>query len=65
VAYTDLLCELHALGAPAQCVQRIRDGATRTGIRHVILMVEARGDHAATMENITRLGAEVLPLLRD
>lgn len=65
VAYTDFLCELHALGTPAECAQRIRDSAARTGIRHVILMVEARGDHAATMENITRLGTEVLPLLRD
>lgn len=65
VAYTELLCELHALGSPAECARRIRDGAARTGIRHVILMVEARGDHEATMENITRLGTEVLPLLRD
>lgn len=65
VAYTEFLCELHALGDPAGCAQRIRDSAARTGIRHVILMVEARGDHEATMENITRLGAEVLPLLRD
>lgn len=64
VAYTDFLCELHALGTPAECARRIRDSAASTGIRHVILMVEARGDHDATMANITRLGAEVLPLLR-
>lgn len=65
LAYTDFLCDTHALGTPAECAQRIRDGADRTGIRHVILMVEARGDHEATMENITRLGKEMLPLLRN
>ncbi|OLF10553.1 monooxygenase [Actinophytocola xinjiangensis] len=64
VPYTDFLAELHALGSPADCARRIRDSADRTGIRHVVLMVEARGDHQATMDNIARLGDEVLPLLR-
>jgi hypothetical protein len=36
----------------------------RTGIRHLILMVEGAGSDRATLENITRLGEEVLPLVR-
>jgi hypothetical protein len=36
----------------------------RTGVRHLILMVEGGGDPSRTETNITRLGAEVLPRLR-
>ena len=35
-----------------------------TGIRHLLCMVEGAGDPARTRENIARLGAEVLPVLR-
>ena len=35
----------------------------RTGIGHLICMVEGSGDPAAIRENIARLGAEVLPRL--
>jgi hypothetical protein len=37
--------------------------ARRTGIRHLLCMVEGSGDPAAVLENIARLGTEVLPLL--
>jgi hypothetical protein len=37
--------------------------AERTGIDHLICMVEGSGDPAAVKENIARLGAEVLPVL--
>jgi alkanesulfonate monooxygenase SsuD/methylene tetrahydromethanopterin reductase-like flavin-dependent oxidoreductase (luciferase family) len=63
--YTDLLCDLHPVGAPDECVARLRASGDRTGIRHVIMMVEGAGGRAATMANIARLGAEVLPRLRD
>jgi hypothetical protein len=36
----------------------------RTGIRHLLCLAEGAGDPARTAENITRLGAEVLPVLR-
>jgi hypothetical protein len=36
--------------------------ARRTGITHLLCMVEGSGDPAALQENIARLGAEVLPL---
>jgi alkanesulfonate monooxygenase SsuD/methylene tetrahydromethanopterin reductase-like flavin-dependent oxidoreductase (luciferase family) len=63
--YTDLLCDLHPVGSPADCVRRLRASAATTGIRHVLMLVEGCGDPGRTMANIARLGAEVLPLLRD
>jgi alkanesulfonate monooxygenase SsuD/methylene tetrahydromethanopterin reductase-like flavin-dependent oxidoreductase (luciferase family) len=63
--YTDLLCDLHPVGTPDECVARLRASSERTGIRHVIMMVEGAGSRAATLANIARLGAGVLPRLRD
>lgn len=63
-AYTDLLCSLHPVGSPADCVSRLRASAERTGIEHVILMVEGSGSRERTLHTIARLGAEVLPALR-
>ena len=62
--YTDLLCDLHPVGTSDECVALLRASAERTGIRHVIMMVEGVGSRAATLANIARLGAEVLPRLR-
>lgn len=64
-AYTDQLCALHPVGSPDDCVERIRADAERTGVRHVILMVEGSGDQERTLTTISRLGTEVLPRLRD
>ena len=63
--YTELLCRLHPVGTPEHCLDKLRTTAQRTGIGHLILLVEGTGDRARTLENITRLGAEVLPSLRD
>jgi alkanesulfonate monooxygenase SsuD/methylene tetrahydromethanopterin reductase-like flavin-dependent oxidoreductase (luciferase family) len=65
VRYTDLLCDLHPVGTADECVDRVRASTGRTGIRHVIMMVEGAGSREATLANITRLGTEVLPRLRD
>ncbi|MGF1428455.1 LLM class flavin-dependent oxidoreductase [Kitasatospora sp. LaBMicrA B282] len=62
-AYTELLCDLHAVGTPRECADRLLATAERTGIRRFALLTEGSGDHAGTMENIARLGAEVLPQL--
>lgn len=64
-AYTELLCSLHPVGSPRQCVERLRVSAERTGIEHVIMMVEGGGTRERTLANIARLGSEVLPHLRD
>jgi len=63
-AYTDLLCALHPVGSPDECVDRLRASAERTGIQHVIMMVEGAGTAERSMANIARLGSEVLPRLR-
>jgi alkanesulfonate monooxygenase SsuD/methylene tetrahydromethanopterin reductase-like flavin-dependent oxidoreductase (luciferase family) len=64
VAYTELLCELHPVGSPAYCVDRLLASAEATGIRHVLMLVEGSGTRERTLENVCRLGAEVLPHLR-
>lgn len=62
--YTRLLCDLHPVGPPALCAERLAATAERTGIRRFAMMVEGSGDLPATEHNVNRLGAEVLPLLR-
>ncbi|WP_432927583.1 LLM class flavin-dependent oxidoreductase [Microbispora sp. CA-135349] len=62
--YVDLLCRIHPVGSTEHCVEKITATVARTGLRHLILMVEGAGDRARTLENIARLGAEVLPAVR-
>ncbi|GIH67310.1 LLM class flavin-dependent oxidoreductase [Microbispora siamensis] len=62
--YVDLLCRIHPVGSAEHCVEKIVTTAARTGLRHLILMVEGAGDRGRTLENIARLGAEVLPAVR-
>jgi hypothetical protein len=64
VGYTEKLCEIHPVGSPGYCVEVLRRSARRTGISHVIMMVEASGAQESTLANIERIGAEVLPALR-
>ncbi len=63
--YTELLCRLHPVGAVEHCRDMLAKTADKTGIDHFILMVEGTGDRTRTLENITRLGTEVIPHLRD
>ncbi|GAA2721859.1 MULTISPECIES: LLM class flavin-dependent oxidoreductase [Streptomyces] len=62
-AYTELLCDLHPVGSPRVCADRLAATAERTGINRFALLAEGSGDLTATEENLRRLGAEVLPLL--
>ncbi|GAA4635682.1 LLM class flavin-dependent oxidoreductase [Actinoallomurus vinaceus] len=62
--YAELLCRIHPVGTPEDCVETMAATVERTGIRHLILMVEGAGAPERTRENIARLGAEVLPRLR-
>ncbi|MHA6762928.1 LLM class flavin-dependent oxidoreductase [Streptacidiphilus sp. PAMC 29251] len=61
--YTELLCDLHAVGTPQLCADRMAATAERTGVRRFALLVEGSGDRELTLRNVQRLGAEVLPLL--
>jgi alkanesulfonate monooxygenase SsuD/methylene tetrahydromethanopterin reductase-like flavin-dependent oxidoreductase (luciferase family) len=63
--YTELLCRLHPVGTVEHCRDTLLETARQTGISHFILFVEGTGDRTRTLENITRLGTEVIPLLRD
>lgn len=62
-SYVEHLCRIHPVGTGRQCLARLHATAERTGIRHFIMMVEGAGTRARTMDNIARLGAEVLPHL--
>ncbi|WP_081809757.1 LLM class flavin-dependent oxidoreductase [Amycolatopsis keratiniphila] len=64
VSYTDKLCEMHPIGGVEYCVDRLGTSIRRTGVSHVIMMVEASGTPEGTLENIARIGEEVLPALR-
>ncbi|MEV4918691.1 LLM class flavin-dependent oxidoreductase [Streptomyces tirandamycinicus] len=64
VRYTELLCRLHPVGPPRLAADRLAATAERTGITRFALLSEGSGDLAATEDNVRRLGAEVLPLLR-
>jgi hypothetical protein len=62
--YTELLCRLHPVGTAEHCRDTLTETARRTGIDHFLLLVEGTGDRARTLENIARLGAEVIPSCR-
>ncbi|MFV2174817.1 LLM class flavin-dependent oxidoreductase [Actinomadura sp. LOL_016] len=62
--YTRRMCDLHPVGSPDDCASALAATADRTGIEHFLLLVEAAGSRRATLDNIARLGAEVLPRLR-
>ncbi|MBB5076104.1 LLM class flavin-dependent oxidoreductase [Nonomuraea endophytica] len=61
--YVDFLSRTHPVGDPDLCVERIRRTAEVTGLRHLVLMVEGGGPDR-TLDNIRRLGREVLPRAR-
>jgi alkanesulfonate monooxygenase SsuD/methylene tetrahydromethanopterin reductase-like flavin-dependent oxidoreductase (luciferase family) len=62
--YVERLLDIHPVGSPERCVERLAASAAATGIRRLLLMVEGGGCAARTGELIARLGAEVLPALR-
>lgn len=58
--YVEKLLRIHPVGGPAYCRERLAEAAALTGVRHLLLMVEAGGGRSATLDNIARLAAEVL-----
>lgn len=63
LAYTELLGDLHPVGPPQLCADRLAATMERTGIRRFALLVEGSGELEATELNVRRLAADVLPLL--
>ena len=63
LAYTEQLCSFSPIGDPQRCAERILASSRRTGVHHVLAMVEGGGTTERTRENVHRLGTEVQPLL--
>ncbi|WP_037913440.1 LLM class flavin-dependent oxidoreductase [Actinacidiphila yeochonensis] len=61
--YTELLCSLHPVGPPRLCADRLAATAERTGITRFALLAEGSGDLDTTVQNVARLGGDVLPEL--
>jgi alkanesulfonate monooxygenase SsuD/methylene tetrahydromethanopterin reductase-like flavin-dependent oxidoreductase (luciferase family) len=64
VAYVEHLLAIHRVGTADECAEHLRASARRTGIGHVLLMVEGTGDPARTRETVLRVGAELAPMLK-
>jgi alkanesulfonate monooxygenase SsuD/methylene tetrahydromethanopterin reductase-like flavin-dependent oxidoreductase (luciferase family) len=62
-AYAEKLLRIHPIGPPAECAARLAATVAETGVRRLLLMVEAVGERAAILDQIAALGAELLPLL--
>jgi alkanesulfonate monooxygenase SsuD/methylene tetrahydromethanopterin reductase-like flavin-dependent oxidoreductase (luciferase family) len=54
----------HVVGSPATCIDRLAGIVERSGVGRVILVVESAVTPAAVLENVRRLGREVLPAIR-
>ncbi|MFG2043680.1 LLM class flavin-dependent oxidoreductase [Dactylosporangium sp. NPDC048998] len=63
-AYLEQLLAMHPVGPADRCVRRLRATLAVTGVRRLLLMVEGGGDPRRTLDNIERLGRDVLPGLR-
>jgi alkanesulfonate monooxygenase SsuD/methylene tetrahydromethanopterin reductase-like flavin-dependent oxidoreductase (luciferase family) len=63
-AYLRHLLDIHPVGPPSLCVERLTEAIVTAGVRRLLLMVEGAGDPARTLANIARLGGDVLPQLR-
>jgi alkanesulfonate monooxygenase SsuD/methylene tetrahydromethanopterin reductase-like flavin-dependent oxidoreductase (luciferase family) len=62
--YLEHLLAVHPVGPPQRCVQRLHATLATTDVRRLLLMAEGGGDLRRTLDNIERLGCEVLPALR-
>jgi alkanesulfonate monooxygenase SsuD/methylene tetrahydromethanopterin reductase-like flavin-dependent oxidoreductase (luciferase family) len=61
--YVEHLLAMHPVGTPEYCAERLAASVDRTGIRHILLMVEGTGELRRTLETIERVGSEVVPRL--
>lgn len=59
-AYLERLLDIHPVGGPDRCRERLAEAAALPGVRHLLLMVEAGGGRRPTLDNIARLATEVL-----
>src|SRR6266550_2496594 len=62
-AYVQHLLAMHPVGTPEYCAERLTASVDRTGIRHILLMLEGTGQLRRTVETIERVGSQVVPRL--
>ena len=55
----------HAVGSPATCIDRLTGIVGRSGISRLILVVESAVTPDGVLDNVQRLGREVLPAVRE
>lgn len=63
-AYAQQLLANHAVGSAAFCVDRLANFVEVSGVRRLLLVVEAAGASGRTRDNIDAVGSRVLPELR-
>jgi len=63
-AYFDEIVAHHAVGTPETCIARLVDIVRRSGVSRLIFSVEASATPAGLLDNVRRLGREVLPEVR-
>ncbi|MBV1853614.1 LLM class flavin-dependent oxidoreductase [Catellatospora tritici] len=63
-AYADRLLGLHPPAPAARLAERLSQAVEATGVRRLMLLVEAAGDPAEVGDTIQELGSQVLPVLR-
>lgn len=61
VGYFDNIVAHHAVGTPETCIERLVDIVRRSGVSRLILSVEASATPAGLLDNVQRLGRDVLP----
>ena len=62
--YLDDVIANHAVGPPETCIDRLTGIVERSGVSRVLLAVESAGTPEALLDNVQRLGREVLPEVR-
>lgn len=61
VSFVDEWLDRNPVGSPEDCIMRLNEIITATGVRHVVLGLEAAGDPKITERNIRRFANEVFP----
>ena len=58
-----MILQHHPIGMPSYCIERLATTMERTGLRHVMVMLEAPAGRQRSVEHIERFSTEVLARL--
>jgi len=59
-----MVLQHYPVGTPEYCAERLATTMERTGLRHVIVVLETAADQQCSRESIERFAVEVLERLR-